>query len=579
MTHVEPAEVSPGLAPGAASTPRVVARHGRLVHRTVLVSALTLVSRVLGYARESAMAAIFGDASTINDALVTAWRVPNLFRRLLGEGALSTSLQTSLTEVDHDRGEDAGRALFLRTMRITTWILLAVALGLMALALVAPDRDPLFGTHWLGEDPAPVRDLTVRLMPYVLFVCLSALASGALQVRGEFKVSSLAPAMLNVVWIAALLALAFAHGWPSAGLATLAPTRAEELEVARILCWAVLIAGALQLAIQVPALRRHGLLGSTPSDFDPRPLARSVLATSAPLALGAAVYQVNVMIDGFMAKSMLPIGGATAYHYASRVQQFPVALIATAATAAIFPSLKALGHTGRKAELRALHDRAQLGVAFLALPACLGLIALSHPICTVLFQHGRYGPEGVARTARALAMLSLSILPTGAIALTSRAYYALGDFKTPVRVALGMLACNTVLNVVFVRYLAFDADGFALATSITGWLNLILLWPGLVRRLGLPPSDGGLTRRVIRIVIATAASASAAYVAQRWAQASVDPGSPTSLRAALALATGLASGVAVFAAASHLLGLEEWRELCARVRARGPFGGGRKSSN
>ena len=160
--------------------PEVVSRHKKLVQRTVLVSALTLVSRVMGYARESVMAALFGDKSVVSDAFITAWRVPNLFRRLLGEGALSTSLQTKLTEVDHDHGEAAGRALFQRTAHITTWILLATCVLMMALVSLAPDSMPVLGLPWLGKNPEPVRELTVRLMPYVVFVCLSAIFSGAL---------------------------------------------------------------------------------------------------------------------------------------------------------------------------------------------------------------------------------------------------------------------------------------------------------------------------------------------------------------------------------------------------------------
>jgi putative peptidoglycan lipid II flippase len=242
----------PADAPKSASdSPPVVARHARLVQRTILVSALTLFSRVMGYARESVMAALFGDQSVVNDAFITAWRVPNLFRRLLGEGALSTSLQTKLTEIDHDHGEAAGRALFLRTAHITSWILLAVCVTMMAAAALFPETMPVFGWRLLGDDPEPVRELTLRLMPYVVFVCLSAIFSGALQVRGEFRVSSLAPAMLNIVWIAALVFLLWSHGLPwSQGAQPLG--RAEQLDMARVLCWAVLLSGVLQLAIQVP---------------------------------------------------------------------------------------------------------------------------------------------------------------------------------------------------------------------------------------------------------------------------------------------------------------------------------------
>jgi putative peptidoglycan lipid II flippase len=536
-----------------------------LVQRTILVSALTLFSRVMGYARESVMAALFGDQSVVNDAFITAWRVPNLFRRLLGEGALSTSLQTKLTEIDHDHGEAAGRALFLRTAHITSWILLAVCVTMMAAAALFPETMPVFGWRLLGDDPEPVRELTLRLMPYVVFVCLSAIFSGALQVRGEFRVSSLAPAMLNIVWIAALVFLLWSHGLPwSQGAQPLG--QAEQLDMARVLCWAVLLSGVLQLAIQVPALRRHGLYGGErAAGFDVAPAAWDVLRTSAPLAIGAAVYQVNVMIDGLMAYGMLRDGGASAFHYATRIQQFPIALIATAATAAVFPSLKALGHTGKREELRALHDRAQLAVCFLALPASVGLIVLAQPICAVLFQHGNYAADGVARASQALAMLSLSILPTGAIALTSRAYFALGDFKTPVRIAVLVLVCNTLFNLVFVLALGMDADGFALGTSLSSWLNLLLLWPGLHTRLGLPRTQQGVAGRLLRMTAATLVCAVAAWGARRAVTGGLEV---SGLPAAMALAAGILAAIGAYAGVCAALGLEEWRNLRARFTRR-----------
>jgi putative peptidoglycan lipid II flippase len=554
--------------PGVSSTqesPRVVARHKGLVGRTLIVSALTLVSRVMGYARESVMAAIFGDKSIVNDAFIAAWRVPNLFRRLLGEGALSTSLQTKLTEVDHDHGEAAGRALFQRTAHVTTWILMALCLLSMAVVLLAPDTVPYFGWRWLGQHPEPFRDLTLRLLPYVVLVCLSAIFSGALQVRGEFRVSSLAPAMLNVVWIATLAWLIWSHGlgW---GRNPEPTPQATQLSMARTLCWAVLGSGLVQLAIQFPAMRRHGLLGGGPAGgFNPVPAAWEVLRTSAPLAIGAAVYQINVMIDGLMAYGMLSQGGVSAFHYATRIQQFPVALIATAATAAVFPSLKALGHTGRREELRELHDRTQLAVCYLALPASVGLVVLAGPICTVLFQHGNYTADGVGRAAGALAMLSLSILPTGAVALTSRAYYALGDFKTPVRIAVAMLAVNTCLNALLVAGLGLDADGFGLSTSITGWLNLLWLWPGLRSRLGLPGTRQGFFRRLGRMLVATLFCAAAAWGVRTLVLGSAPAGG---LRAAAALGGGIAAAVLSYGAASHWLGLEEWRDVLERIRSR-----------
>ena len=488
-----------------AAVPEIVGRHRRLVRRTVLVSGLTLVSRVLGFVREVISAMLFGDRSGIYDAFITAWRVPNLFRRFLGEGAISTSLQTALTEVDGTHGNAAGRALFLRTIGLLTLILLGVCAVVMAGVAVLPDTMPGTGWRWLGADPGAVRELCLRLMPFVVLICLAALCGGALQVRGHFAAPAVAPAVMNLVWIGVLVAVGGIFGWRA--LAERQAEEARSLEMARFLAWGVLAAGVVQLAVLVPALFSKGLLptGSESGEVGAsRRLGRTawdVLKTSAPLALGAAVYQINVMVDGLMAEGLLADGGPSAHYYANRIQQFPLALIAVAATSSVFPSLKALGHLGRRSELRALHDRTQYAVCFLALPASVGLFLLAQPMCQVLFQHGEYGPEGVGRMARALAMLALALLPAGAVGLLSRTYYALGDFRTPVRVSASMLALNALLNLALVAGLGMDADGLALATALTSWGNLVLLWPGLRGRLGLPAAEAGGAGRLSLIHI------------------------------------------------------------------------------
>ena len=388
-------------ADSQAATDEVVDRHRGLVGRTALVSILTLVSRLLGFVREVLAAALFGDTSAIWDAFVTAWRVPNLFRRFFGEGAISTSLQTALTEADADGGPGAGRRLFLGTARWLTVILVGVSLLAMALAWAVPDRV-------LGEDPEPVRELIVRLMPFVVLICLAAMCAGALNVRGHYATPSLAPALMNLVWIGTLVWIGLEFVWGSRAPPTDAiALKPYQLDMARVLAWGALASGAVQLLVQVPALARHQLLsGPAPTAAAPaRQRPSRVLWASLPLALGAAVYQINVMIDGFMAEALLRDGAPTAHYLANRVQQFPLALIALAATSAVFPSLKALGHRGRHAELRSLHDRAQLGVCFLALPASVGLFLLATPMASVLFEHGAFGADGVGRVAAALRML------------------------------------------------------------------------------------------------------------------------------------------------------------------------------
>lgn len=534
----------------------ITGRHKRLARRTLLVSMLTLVSRILGYAREMLSAALFGDKSAVYDAFITAWRVPNLFRRFLGEGALSTSFQTALTRVDGDHGEEAGRGLFLDTAALLVKVLVALALVVMGLVALLPDRMPVTGWAWLGADPAPVRELTVRVMPFVVVVCLAALVGGALQVRGRFGPTAWAPAVLNVVWVAALLGLWIAYGPGEVGVID----DARDLEMARWLAWGVLVAGAAQLLVQVPALRRSGFLGPRPPRPADAPSAWGVLKASAPLALGAAVYQINVMLDGLMAEGLLPNGGPTVHYYANRVQQFPMALIAIAATSAVFPALQAHGHEGDRRAVRDLHDRTHRAIAFVALPASVGLFVLAQPVIAVSFEHGAFGAEGVARATAALRMLCLAILPAGAVGLVARTYYALGDYRTPVRASVAMLVVNVVLNVVLVRGVGMDVEGLALATALTSWGSLALLLPALGRTLELPASTTRFLGPLARMALASAACGAGAVAFEGAAR--------EGLGRALALVGAIGAGMGLYALAAHLLRVPEAAAVRARLARR-----------
>lgn len=501
----------------------VVGRHTKLVRRTALVSALTLASRALGYVRESLAAAIFGDRSPINDAFVTAWRIPNLFRSLMGEGAMATAMQSALTRTDAQHGEEAGRRLFLAILRTVAWFSAVFCAIGMLIVLVMPDTMPVTGWAWLGADPGPVRELTARMLPFVVFACLAAVAGGALHVRGHFLAPSLGPVVMNVAWVGALAWVATQH---ARDLAHGPPVLDAQLAMARELATLVLVCGVLLVIVQIPALRANGLLGARPGVV-PSPRARwrdvwAILRDSAPLAVGAAVYQVNVLVDGFMAESLLANGGPTALYYATRLQQLPLSLVSIAATSAVFPALTALGHVRDMRGLRKLHDETHMAIAFLAIPATIGLFVFAEPIVAACFQHGAFGAEGVARTTDGLRALTFAILPAGAAGLVARTRYALGDFAGPVRIAVGMLVLNTVLNLALVRGFGLDVGGLGIATAITSWGNLALLWPGL-RRLGAPPTIAGLGRRLARTAVVAAAACGIGWLAWRFALGSLHP--------------------------------------------------------
>ncbi|MCY2959844.1 MAG: murein biosynthesis integral membrane protein MurJ [Planctomycetota bacterium] len=523
-------------APAPPRGADVVGRHTKLVRRTALVSGLTLASRILGYVRESLAAAVFGDKSAINDAFVTAWRVPNLFRSLMGEGAMATAMQSALTRTDAEQGEEAGRRLFLGILRTVAWLSAGFcALGIL-IVLAMPDTMPGTGWAWLGADPGPVRELTARMLPFVVFACVAAVAGGALHVRGHFLAPSLGPVVMNVAWVGALLWVATSH---VSDLAGGAPGFDVQYGMARELATLVLVCGVLLVLVQAPALRAKGLLapsaGAPPGAKVHAREVWSILRSSAPLAIGAAVYQVNVLVDGLMAESLLANGGPSALYYATRLQQLPLSLVSIAATSAVFPALTAFGHVRDLVALRKLHDETHMAIAFLAIPATIGLLVFAEPIVAACFQHGAFGEEGVARTAAGLRALTLAILPAGAAGLVARTRYALGDFAGPVRIAVAMLVLNTVLNLVFVAGLGLDVGGLGLATALCSWGNLALLLPGL-RRLGAPPAAPGLGARLARTTLVAGAACAAGWLLTNFL---IGPAHPLfGLAAGIACATG-----------------------------------------
>jgi putative peptidoglycan lipid II flippase len=407
-----------------------------------------------------------------------------------------------------------------------------------------------------------VREFVVRLMPFVVFVCLAAVVGGGLQVRGHFASTALAPALMNLWWIAALFLVIDQFGFER--FADPLQEYARQMGIARMLAWYVLVAGLILLGAQLPALRSRGFLGPAgeprPGE-DPRRLRRRVwrvLREAAPLALGAAVYQVNMMITGFMAQGLLSPGGPSVLYYATRLQQLPISLVSAAATAAVFPALAALGHEGRKGELRRLHDGTHLAIAFAALPAVFGLYLFAEPIMAVCFEHGAFGSEGTLRGAAALRALALAILPAGAAGLVARTLYALGDFRTPVRVSILVLLLNVGLNFGLVLGLGMDADGLALSTALCAWLNLLLLLPALRERAGPSADSGRLRRGLLGILLASGAAVGASRLI--WAFLGSRCGT------AAALFTSIALAAALYALLCQLLRVPEWQAVLSRVR-------------
>jgi len=512
----------------------------RLLRAGGLVAVSTLLSRLLGLARDTGMSALFG-AGPEYGAFNLAWMLPNLFRRIFGEGALSTAFVPAFVRTVEKEGKEKGRRLAGAVAGALLVVLGSLTLAGVALALGFPDA---WLGRWVGGEATArlLRRLSAILFPYVLFICLYAVAAGALNSLGRFFVPALAPAALNLVWLGGVAAVAVAS-----------PATLEE--AAAILAWVVLGGGVLQLGMQLPALRSLGVLPRP--KWDPAdPGLRSVVRTMAPMVLGVALFQVNTFVDQAMAWGFVSPGANNYVYLANRLLQFPVSLVGFAAATAAFPAFARLAANEDRRALRGAFDRTLGFVLFLALPAGAGLLALASPCVSALFEHGRFEAADRVETARAVAMYALGVPFLCAIQILARVHYALGDARTPVRISGALVFANAGLNLLLVRPLG--VSGLALATTVTAALNAALLARRL-DRAGLPRSRE-LRARAVRSIAAALACGALAFGASRAAE---------SAGTALSLAAGVVAGIAGFLGIARALGCPELLEV-GRALGRAP---------
>jgi len=416
------------------------------------------------------------------DAFVVAWTVPNLFRRLFGEGAFSSAFIPVYT--DHlEKGDKKNTQNFLNSVFS---MLVAVLFGIIAIVALAGG---LLG--FLA--PLPEKwELALRLfpllVPYVLPVCLVALAAAILNTHGHFAMPAFAPVLLNAFWIVTL------------GVALLAT---DDLSViVAMLAAGVLVAGAVQFAVQIPVLRRKGVRLRFRPDFS-HPGLRSVRRIMAPAVFGVAVFQINAFLDNFIAMTFVEKeGGVGTLFYANRMVQFPLALIGIAVATAAFPTLSRLVSERNARKFALTVKESILGVLFVAVPASVGLALLSTPIIRLLFERGKFTPASTERTAFTLACYAATVAAASAFHLATRAFHSLKDTVTPVRVGAAMVLLNLTLNMTLVW--SMQEAGLALATSISSACNVIVLLVLLKRKT--PELDvGSLGRGFLRFCAVSAA--------------------------------------------------------------------------
>lgn len=505
------------------------------------ISLATLASRVLGFVRDMVVALAFG-AGPVTDAFFVAYRIPNILRRLLAEGALSTAVIPVFTEYAVTRAREelvrmlrAVLGLGLLVLGLTT--VLGIATAPWVVAVIAPG---------FADDPAQ-RTLAVQLtrvmFPYLILVGLAAYGMGVLNSQGRFFAAALGPAVVNVGMIVAVLALVRHLDPPILSLAI-----------------GVLVGGVGQVLVQVPSLRQIALLVSPSAELRHPALGR-VAHLLLPAVFGLAAVQVMVFVNTMLASLLRP-GSISFLYYADRVMEFPLGVFGVALASASLPLMSRQAAEGDARGVAGTVNFALRLAAYVSIPATVGLVVLSVPLTRVLFERGRFGPDDTTATAVALVWYAVGLVGFAGSRITAQAFYAVLEPATAVRLGIVAIGANLVAAVVLMGPMGFG--GLAAASSFGAYVNLAgLLWAAR-RRFG--PLGG-------RALLRSAATTSLASVPLLlWCLAALRLGQGLSLhsnwRLAGWLGVTIAVGAVVFWAASIVLRSPERVALWAMLPSR-----------
>ncbi len=451
-----------------------------LLKALVTVSGMTLLSRILGFARDFVIARNFG-AGMATDAFFVAFRLPNLLRRLFAEGAFSQAFVPILAEYKNRRGGDETRRL---VNHVATLLFLALTvvtvLGIVATPFLIYVTAPGFAAD--TDKFALTVALTRITFPYILFMSLVALAAGVLNTWSRFALPAFTPVLLNLSFI---------------GMALLAAPWFNPPVMA--LAWAVLLGGILQLAIQLPALARIGMLPRFSFNVHD-PAERRILKLMAPAVLGVSVSQISLVINTIFA-SFLPSGSVSWLYYADRMMEFPAGLLGAALGTILLPSLSKFHADANTAEFSKLLDWGLRLTLLLTLPAALALAILAVPLLATLFLHGAFAAADVLQTRSALVAYSIGLSGLILVKVLAPGFYARQDIRTPVKIALLTLAMTQLMNLAFIGWLKHA--GLALSIGLASCLNAVLLYHCL-RRIGIYAPQPGWGSFLGKICLALA---------------------------------------------------------------------------
>lgn len=439
---------------------------------TAVVGGMTLVSRILGFLRDMVIARYFGaDAGT--DAFFVAFKIPNFLRRLFAEGTFSQAFVPVLSQYREQRDPPETQAFLDRTAGSFALVLAALSgIGMIAAPLLILLFAPGFYQH--PEQYGLSVDMLRITFPYLFFICFTAFSGGVLNTWGHFAVPAFTPVLLNVVMISAAL-------W-------LAPQLTEPVKA---LAWGVLFGGAVQLAFQIPALARLGLLPRLRLGFRDQGV-RRIMQLMAPAIFGASVGQLNLLINTLLA-SFLASGSVSWLYYSDRLVEFPLGIFGVAIGTVILPHLSK-NHANRDGEgFSRSMDWALRWVLMIGLPATLGLVLLAKPLVLTLFQYDRFSTHDAEMATRSLMAYSVGLMGFIGVKVLVPGFSARQDLTTPARYGVYAVASNFALSLLLVFAVAPEGwahAGLALATSGAAILNGGLLLKRLAKDRVYRPMPG-----------------------------------------------------------------------------------------
>ncbi|MFQ6332608.1 murein biosynthesis integral membrane protein MurJ [Methylophilus sp. 3sh_L] len=440
-----------------------------LLKALATVGGMTFISRLLGFVRDTLIARIFG-AGMATDAFFVAFKIPNLLRRISGEGAFSQAFVPILSEYRKQRTPEATRALINHVASLLGLFLVGITIvGMLAAPLIVRLTSPGF-----VSDPAKFA-LTTELLritfPYILFISLVSMAGGVLNAYSKFQVPAFTPVWLNLSFITAAVFIA-PHFHNSV----------------YVLAWAVFVGGIIQLLYQLPYLQQIGMLPRYELNLQDEGV-RRILKLMGPAIFGVSVAQISIVLNNIFA-SFMPTGSVSWLYYADRLMEFPTGVLGAALGTILLPSLSKAHVDKSSAEFSQLLDWGLRLTFMLAIPAAVAMAVLSKPLVASLFYYGKFTPVDVAQTERALIAYSLSLLGLIMVKVLAPGFYARQNVKTPVKIAIFTLVMTQVMNVGFLLFTQLQHAGLALAVGLGACLNATLLWVTLQKTGAFQPQPG-----------------------------------------------------------------------------------------